>query len=776
MNSTTYLTPFWIKDESETSANFTVKILNDGQSDTPELTIYYSTDATNWSLLGNTVSGGTLSKDFSAGSKIYLSCTTNSWAKTTSAGATSAANNNRIGASKNFSVGGNIMSLIYGTTFADNRKYTTFPDDSIAGIFGGLFYNQSIVNAEELVLPVTHSTSPLPASGTPLTGPLYGCYRRMFENCVNLVNGPHIDLRDRGSLDLPYCFQRMFAGCTSLISLYINTVGANYRYNSMFSNNGGAEGGICYDYSGGPLSGAFPTARWTRECRPSLYFGYDRVWNWNSSVSGDVDQVVDNNNILIYKKYNEGGQQDPNYIKDIIDNVDKTTPSDIGPIKIKNISTSPATLTMTLVDDRIYDDYPDDRPELTVKDNSGNAIPCVFSPSNRRITATIAPGEAVGFSTSVSQGHMYSYIGSLKPICKIRCTQPYIIVGSATLDGTARIPFTPAGDPNCWDASSLTYNLSINVAFAEETDNTPYQSLFASCSNLIYPADLKVTSAVRYSYMYDRCYKGCTNLLRVMTQPIKVPSTIYNLYMCRETYFGCENLVNADNAIVFGIAGYTNKYADNTVDCDYVNSQALSQILCSTCVQMFAHCTKLKYARFSLPWAQAYSQYGTLYRESGNAYNYMFDNCRNLIEPPKLERVANCNGTSAGGGGTLSASWYEGFGVGNYRGLFHECYNLQKLILIVKATDYIRWYVPSDEYADRGNTSGADWYVSSQNTSTREWMTVGNNPWYGIDPDAIEDNQTGTVYYYARYGYEPVNFGNANNGYLPNGWTLQLRS
>lgn len=548
MNSSNYNTPFWIKDATGTSTNFTVKILNDGASKTPTLTIYYSTDNSTWSLFGTTTSGGTISQTFPAGTKVYLSCTTNNWGKTTSTSTNAAANNNRIGANKNFSVGGNIMSLIYGLTFADNRKYTTFPDDTIGGIFGGLFYNQSIVDAGELVLPVTHSTSPLPASGVAVTGPLFGCYRKMFEGCTNLVNGPHIDLRDRGSLDLPYCFCRMFYSCTALKSLYINTVGANYRYNSMFNNSAGAQGGICYDYSGGPLSSAFPSARWTRQCITSMYIDYDRIVDWQSTECGRVWRVTDNENSVIYENGSAVpvGSSSPFYVENITDNNE----------------------TLSIVVSSPLEYLPDpDNITVTVEYSTDNVTwSNLGTTSLTPLTLPLAPGDKVYLrSNTPSWGYVKPstvnrWGHEITGVSKVGGNIMSLLYGSS-FEGKTIAPAhgqyytnvpTYDWDPSSYKASYTFYQLfsdNTNLIDASELvlpmttlEHWAYYYMFAGCTNLVYPPN-ELPAITLTSACYRLMFSGCSSILYAPT------ISAYTLagHCCETMFYNCTSLKAAPN-------------------------------------------------------------------------------------------------------------------------------------------------------------------------------------------------------------------------------------
>ena len=176
-----------------------------------------STDGSTWSSLGTT--GGTrLTETLAPGAKLYLRATTNEWCSMIYNAQTSI-----YGVSK---VGGNIMSLLYGSSFTGNE--TTFPSDSMFN-FSELFHddeeaNKNLVDASQLVLPATTLTrscykgmfescmSLTAAPALPATTLASACYSEMFNNCTALTTAPALP----ATTLVVSCYAGMFNGCTSL--------------------------------------------------------------------------------------------------------------------------------------------------------------------------------------------------------------------------------------------------------------------------------------------------------------------------------------------------------------------------------------------------------------------------------------------------------------------------------------------------------------------------------------------------------------------------------
>ena len=198
--------PFYIENISGSTNTVQIKKNN---SSAPTLTIQKSTDGTTWESMGTT-STTAITSTIPANGKLYLRCSANVW------GASSYNAYNRISTTGNCNVGGNIMSLLYGSNFTGNE--TTFPSGSSYN-FRGLFNsNTHIVDASDLILPATTLAQ--------------SCYVDMFQGCTSLTTAPALQATTLAN----YCYSDMFGGCTSLTAapeLPATTL-AQSCYNGMF--------------------------------------------------------------------------------------------------------------------------------------------------------------------------------------------------------------------------------------------------------------------------------------------------------------------------------------------------------------------------------------------------------------------------------------------------------------------------------------------------------------------------------------------------------------
>ena len=140
----------------------------------------------------------------SAGEKVYY--------RATGLTATSSAGIGAFTISGKCNVGGNIMSMLYGTNFKGKESLTQ------SYSFFKLFGSQPIESAKNLCLPATALAD--------------NCYDRMFYGCTSLVTAPNLPATTLAK----YCYQYMFSGCTSLVtapSLPATTL-ADRCYYSMF--------------------------------------------------------------------------------------------------------------------------------------------------------------------------------------------------------------------------------------------------------------------------------------------------------------------------------------------------------------------------------------------------------------------------------------------------------------------------------------------------------------------------------------------------------------
>ena len=120
----------------------------------------------------------------------------------------------KFGASGNFDVQGNIMSLLFGDNYKGQTDLTG-KNYAFYNLFSG---NTKVVNAENLSLLATTLAN--------------SCYNSMFSGCTNLISTPELPATTLGR----GCYYSMFYGCTSLTiapQLPATTL-ARFCYDQMF--------------------------------------------------------------------------------------------------------------------------------------------------------------------------------------------------------------------------------------------------------------------------------------------------------------------------------------------------------------------------------------------------------------------------------------------------------------------------------------------------------------------------------------------------------------
>lgn len=231
-----YTEPFYIKNPNNSAITATIKRSN---SQAPSLSIQYSSDKTTWTNLGTTSTSG-LTISVPANSKMYFRCSTDYWAYSSYY--------NYFTATSSFNIGGNILSLLYGSNFTGNE--TSLPSVSSASFYSlrSVFKDSvNLIDASRLMLPAT----------TLLTG----CYQYMFSGCTGLTTAP--ETLPATTLQTN-CYQQMFYGCTSLTTpptLPATTL-ANDCYNNMFSG--------CTSLTTAP---DLPATTLTSGCYRGMFFG-----------------------------------------------------------------------------------------------------------------------------------------------------------------------------------------------------------------------------------------------------------------------------------------------------------------------------------------------------------------------------------------------------------------------------------------------------------------------------------------------------------------------
>lgn len=229
-----YSTPFYLED---TSGNGNTVSITKNNSNAPTLTIQKSTDGVNWSTMGTT-STTAITAAVPANGKLYLRCNATSW------GSGAQGQNNVISTTgyHNINVGGNIMSLLYGSNFTGQER--TFPSGSTR-TFENLFYNnRSIENLENLLLPATTLVK--------------WCYAYMFSGCDFVETTPELPamtlaencyrgmFQDTGIRTAPvlpattltkWCYYGMFNNCFSLVTVILPAQVLAYGcYENMFKH------------------------------------------------------------------------------------------------------------------------------------------------------------------------------------------------------------------------------------------------------------------------------------------------------------------------------------------------------------------------------------------------------------------------------------------------------------------------------------------------------------------------------------------------------------
>ena len=173
---------FYVEDISGSDNTLSI---SQPEPDAPDFDVFGSTDRVNWTNIGNTGDG--ITATIPANGKLYLKATTSGWS------ISGVWTYNKITASGNHNIGGNIMSLLNG----DNFEGTTL-NPSVTNNLQYLFSDDTtLVSAEELILP---------------TNVVDGCYSYMFWGCTALVAAPALPATTLEE----NCYSGMFSGCTAL--------------------------------------------------------------------------------------------------------------------------------------------------------------------------------------------------------------------------------------------------------------------------------------------------------------------------------------------------------------------------------------------------------------------------------------------------------------------------------------------------------------------------------------------------------------------------------
>lgn len=182
-----YSIPFYIEDISGSNNTATFARANAG---TP-LTIQTSTDGIDWTTRGQSSNPG-LSITIPANSRLYIRCNTRSWSNQDGGLWYS----NDITISKNCNVGGNILSLLYGSNFNGQDEFGSYASiKTFSNLFGG--NTSKIVNAKDLLLPLDTKDN---------------CYAFLFNGMTTLITAPVLP----AAVLSTQCYLAMFQNCTNI--------------------------------------------------------------------------------------------------------------------------------------------------------------------------------------------------------------------------------------------------------------------------------------------------------------------------------------------------------------------------------------------------------------------------------------------------------------------------------------------------------------------------------------------------------------------------------
>lgn len=151
--------------------------------------VSYSTDDGNtWTTVTNSDSDVVIATPtIPAGGKVL-------WKSEAIRFGTNTTNYCQFSSSGNYNASGNIMSMLYGDSFADKVELKNYTYTFI-GLFRG---SSNLISAENLIMPATALTN--------------NCYRTMFYQCSNLTTAPSLP----ASTLVVSCYQYMFMYCKKL--------------------------------------------------------------------------------------------------------------------------------------------------------------------------------------------------------------------------------------------------------------------------------------------------------------------------------------------------------------------------------------------------------------------------------------------------------------------------------------------------------------------------------------------------------------------------------
>ena len=498
---------FYVKNLTSSANTLSIK-KND--SSAPTITVYYSTDKTTWTSMGDTDTTA-ITYSIPANSKVYLKATTDRWG-----GESGNTIYTSITCSNNFGIGGNIMSLLYGDNFSGQ---TSFPSSSIHN-FTRLFYNSTnLKNIDNLVLPATtldgycyqtmfqncSGLTTIPSNLLPATTLASGCYNSMFQNCTGITSVPS-DLLPATTLASD-CYKSMFYGCRGLTKspeLPATTLVSQCYYN-MFKNCSSLNEITCYANN---ISASNCTKDWVNgvAATGTFYKKGSANWTLNSdngiptgwTVIESIDPINDyfyvenltsSANTLSIKKNDSSAPTITVYRS-----TDKTTWTSMG-------STSTTEITYSIPSrSKVYLKAVVDNWGIRTYNNH-NQIRCSGNFGVGGNIMSLLYGDNFSGQTSFPSSSTYNFTCLFWGSSKLKNIDNLVLPATTLTEGCYENIFT-----SCEGLTSIPSDLLPATTLAERC----YQYMFYNCTGLTsVPSDLLHATTLATS-CYANMFSGCT--------------------------------------------------------------------------------------------------------------------------------------------------------------------------------------------------------------------------------------------------------------------------
>ena len=401
---------------------------------------------------------------------------------------------NKISASTDCDIYGNIMSMIDSTGFTS--LFTL--DQNVTRTFRNFFDAVPVIDASKLILPATTLT--------------FGCYINMFRNCKKLVLAPKLPSKTLAD----NCYQGMFTACSSLVVApkLPSTNIAAYCYDHMFWN--------CTALT--TTQSVLPAMTLCPYCYCGMYDGCKSLT--------DVPELPAK--ILAPHCYGGNSAQGRDY------------GMFTGCVSLKTAPQLPATTLANNCYQTMFSDCTSliNVPELPATELADFCYDTMFKGcTSLTVAQTVLP--ATEIKTNSYCG-MYSHCTSLT-------TPPVICATTVGYDScdwmfSTCTSLTVAPELPATALSQYSYRRMfidcINLTEAPELPATTladdcYRSMFQGCTSLTEAPELPASALTSYCYGY--MFSGCTSLVT----PPELPATTLAKNCYANMFYDCTSLSTA---------------------------------------------------------------------------------------------------------------------------------------------------------------------------------------------------------------------------------------